>query len=114
MNYDRMAAAVIVAASLDRPARGPVDGLQSGQVIGGAALGTPLWQPRFCTEYFNPRREDAVLGRSQGSQSGPARRQDTRSYVRVLILLREAFGQPSLNRTAGVRTSEEERSHCRR
>jgi len=37
-------------------------------------------QPRFCTEYFNPRREDAVLGRLQGSQSGPARRQDTRSY----------------------------------
>jgi hypothetical protein len=32
MNYDRtmLAAAVIVAASQDRPARGPVDGLQSG------------------------------------------------------------------------------------
>src|SRR6516164_9932966 len=26
-------------------------------------------QPRFCTEYFNPRREGAVPGRLQGSQS---------------------------------------------
>ena len=39
MNYDCVAA--IVAASQDRPARGPVDGLQSGQAIGGAALGDP-------------------------------------------------------------------------
>ena len=33
--------------------------------------------------------------------------------IRVLVVLRNAFGQPPLNRTAGVRAIEEERTHLR-
>src|SRR5215475_12526276 len=33
--------------------------------------------------------------------------------IRVLVVLRKAFGQPSLNRTAGVRAIEEECTHFR-
>ena len=112
MSDDRImfVAAVIVAASQDRPARGPADGLQSGQVIGGAALGNPRVAAPFL-----------ILARTTQHPTGcraqqvhlPAGKTLNR-VIRVLALLREVFGQPSLNRTAGVRASEEERSHCER